>query len=166
MFAEVHTRVRRALAGESLDGVAGLQHLSFTRPWSADAISWELRETDVARLYVLEEHGSSPARLLAYCSCWVIFDELHINSLAVTPDARRRGHARRLLGSVFQDVVSEGVSSATLEVRRSNVAALILYERLGFQVEAVRADYYQEPREDALILWHRRLASAGQRENL
>ncbi|MEO6221911.1 MAG: ribosomal protein S18-alanine N-acetyltransferase [Vicinamibacterales bacterium] len=166
MFAEVHTRVRRALAGESLDDVAGLQHLSFTRPWSADAISWELRETDVARLYVLEENGSSSARLLAYCACWVIFDELHINSLAVTPDARRRGHARRLLDSVFQAVVSEGVSAATLEVRRSNVAALTLYERLGFHVEAVRADYYQEPREDALILWHRRLASAGHREIL
>jgi ribosomal-protein-alanine N-acetyltransferase len=166
MFAEVRTRVRRALAGESLDDVAGLQHLSFTSPWSADAIGWELRETDVARLYVLEEDTSAGApaeeeavRLLAYCACWVIFDELHINSLAVAPDVRRRGYARRLLDHVFQDVVSEGVTSATLEVRRSNIAALTLYDRLGFQVEGVRANYYQNPREDALVLWHRALAS-------
>lgn len=157
MFAEVRTRVRRALAGEPLEAVAGLQHLSFTSPWSADAIGWELRETDVARLYVLEEEEAG--RLLAYCACWVIFDELHINSLAVAPDARRRGHARRLLDRVFQDVISEGVTAATLEVRRSNAAALALYERLGFQVDAVRADYYQHPREDALILWHRALGS-------
>jgi len=162
VFAEVRTRVRRALAGESLDDVAGLQHLSFTSPWSADAIGWELRETDVARLYVLEEEGEVGAqvRLLAYCACWVIFDELHINSLAVAPDVRRRGHARRLLDHVFQDVVSEGVTSATLEVRRSNTAALGLYDRLGFQVEGIRANYYQNPREDALVLWHRGLASA------
>ena len=159
MFAEVRIRVRRALAGESLDNVAGLQHLSFTSPWSADAIGWELRETDVARLYVLEEEAEEEAdcRLLAYCACWVIFDELHINSLAVAPDVRRKGYARRLLDHVFQDVVSEGVTSATLEVRRSNIAALALYNGLGFQIEGVRPNYYQKPREDALILWHRAL---------
>lgn len=165
MFAEARTRVRRAEAGESLDRVAGIQHQSFTRPWSADAISWELRETDVARLYVLEEElspapeSSEPrlGRLLAYCACWVVFDELHINSLAVDPDARRKGHARRLLDCIFQEVVSEGVTAATLEVRRSNIAALALYEGLGFQVDAVRANYYQQPREDALILWNRAL---------
>jgi ribosomal-protein-alanine N-acetyltransferase len=160
MFAEVRTRVRRALAGESLDSVAGLQHLSFTSPWSADAIGWELRETDVARLYVLEEDsepGAAEPRLLAYCACWVIFDELHINSLAVAPDVRRKGYARRLLDHVFQEVVPEGVTSATLEVRRSNTAALALYDRLGFQVEGVRTNYYQNPREDALVLWHRGL---------
>ncbi|HUR21280.1 MAG TPA: ribosomal protein S18-alanine N-acetyltransferase [Vicinamibacterales bacterium] len=159
----MRTRVRRAMAGEPLDAVAGLQHLSFTSPWSADAIGWELRETDVARLYVLEEEdasaGASGVRLLAYCACWVIFDELHINSLAVAPDARRRGHARRLLDHVFQDVVMEGVTAATLEVRRSNTAALALYDGLGFQVEGVRTNYYQAPREDALVLWHRALAS-------
>lgn len=161
VFAEVRTRVRRVLANESLDNVAGLQHQSFTSPWSADAISWELRETDVARLYVLEEdlEEGADARLLAYCACWVIFDELHINSLAVAPDSRRRGHAMRLLDYVFQDVVSEGVTAATLEVRRSNTAALGLYDRLGFLVEGIRANYYQNPREDALILWHRALAS-------
>ena len=166
MFAEVRTRVRRALAGESLDDVAGLQHLSFTSPWSADAIGWELRETDVARLYVLEEEVEGTTRLLAYCACWVIFDELHINSLAVAPDARRRGYATRLLEHVFQDVVSEGVTAATLEVRRSNTAALALYNRLGFLVEGVRTNYYQKPREDALILWHRALASARRPEKI
>jgi len=154
--ADTRTRVRRAVAGESLEAVAGVQHESFTSPWSADAIGWELRETDVARLYVLEEDSG---RVLAYCACWVIFDELHINSLAVTPGARRKGHARRLLHSVFQDVISEGVTAATLEVRRSNAAALGLYQGLGFQVEGVRADYYQHPREDALILWNRALES-------
>jgi len=65
----------------------------------------------------------------------------------------------RLLDYVFQDVVSEGVTAATLEVRRSNTAALGLYDRLGFLVEGIRANYYQNPREDALILWHRALAS-------
>lgn len=151
------------MAGQPLDEVARLQHASFTRPWSAEAIGWELRETDVARLYVLEQ-APAPAdattALLAYCACWVIFDELHINSLAVAPEARRHGHARRLLDHVFREVLLEGVTAATLEVRRSNTAALALYAGFGFHVEAVRADYYQHPREDALILWHRALGGA------
>lgn len=162
MSAEVGPIVRRARAGEPLDAVAHLQHLSFTSPWSAEALGWELRETDVARLYLLEDHAGGPPgppMLLAYCACWLIFDELHINSLAVAPAARRLGHARRLLAGVFQDVVADGASSATLEVRRSNAPALGLYEGLGFQVEAVRTDYYQQPREDALILWHRALGT-------
>lgn len=145
--------MRRVRPDESFAAVAKLQHQSFTSPWSVDSIAWELRETDVARLYVLEDDGG----LLAYCACWVIFDELHINSLAVSPDVRRQGHARRLLADVFADVRAAGVLAATLEVRRSNAAAVGLYEGLGFRVEGVRVDYYQHPREDALVLWNRKL---------
>jgi ribosomal-protein-alanine N-acetyltransferase len=153
LSAEALGRVRRARPDETFDAVARLQHQSFTSPWSVESIAWELRETDVARLYLLEHD----AELLAYCACWVIFDELHINSLAVAPDARRRGHARRLLVEVFADARADGVTAATLEVRRSNAPAVGLYEGLGFRVEGVRLDYYQHPREDALVLWNRRL---------
>ena len=153
MSAEIRGHVRRARPDEPLDAVAALQHLSFTNPWTVESIQWELRETDVARLYLLEDAD----RLLAYCACWVIFDELHINSLAVSPEARRQGHARRLLQAVFAEVTAGGVTGATLEVRRSNVAAVALYESLGFCVEGVRIDYYQHPREDALVLWNRTL---------
>jgi ribosomal-protein-alanine N-acetyltransferase len=89
----------------------------------------------------------------------VIFDELHINSFAVDPAWRRRGIARQVLARVLEEAASSGVRAATLEVRRSNVAARALYEGLGFQVEGTRRDYYQEPREDALILWNRALDS-------
>jgi ribosomal-protein-alanine N-acetyltransferase len=153
LSAETRGGVRRARADEPLDAVAALQHLSFTNPWTVESIRWELRETDVARLYLLEDAG----RLLAYCACWVIVDELHINSLAVAPANRRQGLARRLLQAVFADVTAGGVTGATLEVRRSNVAAVALYEGLGFRVEGVRIDYYQHPREDALVLWNREL---------
>jgi ribosomal-protein-alanine N-acetyltransferase len=147
--------VTRLAPNDDLSDVASLQQRSFTNPWGAEAIQWELANTDVARLYVArDEHG----RIAAYCACWLLFDELHINSLAVEESVRRRGVARRLLADVFREAVADGARSATLEVRRSNEAARKLYEGLGFVVEAVRRDYYQLPREDALILWHRRLA--------
>lgn len=145
--------VRRATA-QDLTAVAALQARSFTHPWSVDAISWELEHTDVARLYVMADPRGA---VVAYCACWIVFDELHLNSLAVLDTARRRGLARRLLAVVFAEAVAAGARSATLEVRESNTAARGLYEGLGFQVEARRRNYYQGPREDALVLWHRQL---------
>jgi tRNA threonylcarbamoyladenosine biosynthesis protein TsaB len=147
--------ITRATSHDDLTAVEALQRRTFTNPWAAEAIRWELERTDVARLYLLRAaHGS----LAGYCACWIIFDELHINSLAVDEPFRRQGAARRLLDYIFDEAVAAGVRSATLEVRRSNVPARALYEGLGFRVEAIRRDYYREPREDALILWHRHLA--------
>ncbi len=100
--------------------------------------------------------------LVAYCACWMVFDELHINSLAVDVARRREGLARRLLIHVLGEAADAGATAATLEVRRSNAAARGLYEGLGFSVEGIRRDYYQDPREDAIILWKRHL-TAGQR---
>lgn len=144
--------IRRATGADDLEGVEALQRKTFTNPWGAEAIRWELENTDVARLYVLHEPSGS---LVAYCACWMVFDELHINSVAVDPDFRRRGLARQLLRHVMADAAGGGATSATLEVRSSNEAARRLYEGLGFHVEGARHDYYRDPREDALILWHR-----------
>jgi ribosomal-protein-alanine N-acetyltransferase len=141
-------------APDDLAFVEALQRRTFSNPWGMDAIRWELENTDVARLLVMRHAG----HVIAYCACWLIFDELHINSLAVDESWRRRGLAVRLLRAVIADAVRSGARSATLEVRRSNDAARALYEGLGFRVEAVRRDYYQQPREDALLLWHRSLA--------
>ena len=97
-------------------------------------------------------------RVVAFCACWIIFDELHINTLAVAPEHRRRRVATRLLTRVLGEAAAAGVRKATLEVRASNQAALLLYERLGFHVTAVRERYYTQPDEDALILWRDRLS--------
>ena len=137
-----------------LAAVDALQRRSFSNAWGAEAIRWELEHTDVSRLYVARTSGRT---VIAYCACWMVFDELHINSLAVDAPWRRHGVARLLLSHVFRESVAGGARSATLEVRQSNAAARSLYEGLGFRVEAVRRDYYQDPREDALILWNRNL---------
>jgi ribosomal-protein-alanine N-acetyltransferase len=150
------TRVSPDAGGEydEISEIAALQSETFTNPWSADSLRWEIANTDVARLYVLRAGQT----LIGFCACWVILDELHINSLAVANEWRRQGLATRLLREVCRDARASGATQATLEVRRSNTAALALYGRLGFTCEGVRADYYQHPREDALVLWCRNLA--------
>lgn len=146
--------VNRASGADDLGAVEALQKRAFTNAWGAEAIRWELENTDVARLYVMRDAAGAVA---GYCACWMVFDELHINSLAIDEPWRRHGLARVLLKSVIRDAVASGARAATLEVRQSNAAARALYEGLGFHVEGVRRDYYQQPREDALILWNRRL---------
>lgn len=146
--------ITRAVAGDDLSEVSALQERTFTNPWTVESLQWELANNPSARLYLMRRDG----RVAAYCACWIILDELHINSLAVDPDLRRQGLASHLLRFVVREAVSVGVTAATLEVRRSNVAAIGLYEHLGFAGEGVRRDYYEQPREDALILWCRTLA--------
>jgi [ribosomal protein S18]-alanine N-acetyltransferase len=133
-----------------IDAIVALESESFTNPWSRETIVWELQNSDVTRVYLLRDDAGA---VLAFCVCWVIFDELHINTLAVKPAARRAGLATFLMRGVMGEAAAAGARRATLEVRASNTAALGLYARLGFHVAAKRPSYYSHPEEDALILW-------------
>lgn len=143
-------RLHDATADEAIKAIVDLEAESFTNPWSRETIVWELQNSDVTRVYLLRNDAGA---VLAFCVCWVIFDELHINTLAVKPAARRTGLATLLLRGVMAEAAADGATKATLEVRASNTAALGLYTRLGFHVAAQRPRYYTHPEEDALILW-------------
>ena len=142
---------------EQVAGEADLESASFTNPWTREMLARELERSDVTRVYVLRLPGR---RVAAFCACWVVHDELHINPIAVDESQRRRGLALRLMHHVMRDAARSGARRATLEVRRSNDAARALYERLGFSVTAIRPRYYSHPDEDALILWRDHLATA------
>jgi tRNA threonylcarbamoyl adenosine modification protein YeaZ/ribosomal-protein-alanine acetyltransferase len=152
--------IARVTTPDDLTAVADLQRRSFANAWGAEAIRWEIDNSHVARMYAAR---TAAGDLIAYCACWVVFDELHINSIAVDPSWRRRGVARRLLEDVLAEAAVSGARGATLEVRQSNEAARGLYEGLGFRVEGIRRNYYQDPKEDALILWRRDLRPRSDR---
>jgi ribosomal-protein-alanine N-acetyltransferase len=143
-------RVRDAGDREAVDAIVGLETEAFTNPWPRETLVWELENSDVTRVHVLRDDDDA---VVAFSVCWIIFDELHINTLAVAPGFRRRGHATALLRAVLAEAEEAGAGKATLEVRASNAAALALYERLGFRISARRPGYYSNPTEDALILW-------------
>ena len=135
----------------AVDEIVALEAASFTNPWSKDALLWELRNSDVTRVYIARDDDNGP--LVAFCACWAIFDELHINTMAVDASRRRQGIASELLRYVLGEARAGGARKATLEVRESNTAAIRLYESLGFTLVARRPRYYTKPEEDALILW-------------
>ncbi len=133
-----------------LDGVLEIEELSFNNPTTREWYERELQRPDVCFIYMLRvpEHprgrvsarsGESPS-------------EMHINNLAIRPELRGRGLGVFLLQASLDAAARLGASSATLEVRRSNVAARRLYARAGFYEAGVRRNYYTRPVEDALVL--------------
>jgi ribosomal-protein-alanine N-acetyltransferase len=142
--------VVRTTDSDDLDGVAALEAASFTNPWTREMLEKDILRSEVAHIFVLRGAGR---RVAAFCTCWIVYDELHINSIAVDPELRGRGLATRLMHAVLAEAQRRGAHRATLEVRESNTPARRLYEKLGFSVVAVRANYYTQPEENALILW-------------
>jgi ribosomal-protein-alanine N-acetyltransferase len=138
------------LAGpDDLDGVLAIEEASFNNPTTRAWYEAELARPEVCKVFVMRVPGRRVAGFVAF---WKVVDEMHINNLAVHPEWRGRGLGRRLLAGVLAAAYDLGVRRATLEVRRSNLAAQRLYAAAGFRVVAVRADYYAQPVEDALVL--------------
>ena len=138
------------LAEDDLDDVLAIEEASFSNPWSRQMFLWEMQNVGVSFAYVLR---TPDWRVAAFCTVWVVLDEVHINNVAVRPECRGQGVGLALLRYILSLGGLLGARRATLEVRRSNVAALKLYERLGFHVAGSRRNYYSNPVEDALILW-------------
>jgi ribosomal-protein-alanine N-acetyltransferase len=112
--------------------------------------AWELQNRSVCHIYVVR---TADCPVVGFCAFWFVFDEIHINNVAVLPQFRGRGIGTALMQHVLAEAHRLGAIRATLEVRASNTLALRLYERLGFYVAATRRNYYSNPVEDALILW-------------
>ena len=153
--------VERMQSETDLDLVAELEARCFTNPWTREMLARELAQSDVAYVFVLRLPNHPVA---AFCSCWIIADELHVNTIAVDVEHRRRGLASQLMRYVMAEAHRRGARRATLEVRASNEPARRLYEGLGFAVAARRRKYYSEPEEDALILWKEGLGNLGSPE--
>ena len=139
------------LGGDAdLDGVLDVEAESFSNPWTRAMYAWELQNRSVCHIYVVR---TPSCRVAACCAFWLVFDEIHINNVAVLPRYRGRGIGTALMRFVLEEAKRLGATRATLEVRASNAAASRLYERLGFYTAGVRPNYYSSPVEDALILW-------------
>lgn len=142
--------IERLVDERDLDGIVEVEAASFTNPWTRQMYLSELRYESIAHIYIVR---TADGRVAGFCSFWLVFDEVHINNLAVRPECRGHGLASALLAHILQEGQRLGARRATLEVRQSNAAAIRLYERLGFEVAGTRRAYYTNPSEDALILW-------------
>ena len=134
---------------DHLDELEKLEKICFSRPWSRKMLAEELENQCAA--FLVAQDGDT-GRVVGYAGLLVVADEGYITNVAVFPEYRRRGVAAQLL-SVFENFArGSHLAFLTLEVRPSNTAAIALYESFGFRQVGRRKNYYDLPKEDALIL--------------
>ena len=137
------------MAAEHLDRLEQLERMCFSRPWSKKMLAEELDNQCAAFLVAVEPETE---KAVGYAGLLVVADEGYITNVAVDPSCRRQGVAAQLL-QVFDNFAKcNHLAFLTLEVRPSNAAAIALYEGFGFREVGRRRNYYDLPKEDALIL--------------
>ena len=127
--------------------IAQLERECFSTPWTEAMLEEELFNPQAS--FIVAEDGEG--NILGYAGLHVVLDEGYIDNIAVQPDARRHGVASALL-DVYCRFGAVNLAFLTLEVRASNAPAIGLYEKYGFQRAGLRPGYYQQPREDAVIM--------------
>ena len=137
------------MAAEHLDEVAELERVCFTTPWSRNMLAEELDNACSAYLVALDKEDGS---VVGYAGLLVIAGEGHITNVAVRPASRRGGVAAALLDVFLRFAEANALAFLTLEVRASNYAAIALYGSRGFRSVGRRKNYYEHPREDAIIM--------------
>lgn len=130
-----------------LDELAELERRAATHPWPLEVFAEELRR-DLSTVLVIRDGGS----IVAFVVYWIVADELSILDVATDPHHRRRGHADRLIAHTIDAARSASCTRVFLEVRSRNLAAQALYKKHGFRPIGLRAGYYADTAEDAIVM--------------
>jgi ribosomal-protein-alanine N-acetyltransferase len=136
-------------APEHVAAVMAIEQRSFAGldPWAERSFRTELVNPNAIWLVAVSE-----GKVVGYGGGWIVLDAIHVLNLAVDPDHRRQGIARRLMEALLAGARVRGCRAATLEVRKGNASAIRLYEGMGFVSKGVRPGHYLDG-EDALICW-------------
>jgi ribosomal-protein-alanine N-acetyltransferase len=141
--------IRRMKEGD-LTAVRTIEALSFSNPWSDDTFRGEIQNTPVSfPLVVVRRPGDE---VVGYIVFWLIRDDVQVNNIAVHPACRGLGLGEAMMRFAIAKVRAAGAEFMTLEVRRSNTAAIALYKKLGFEILGTRPGYYTKPDEDAYMM--------------
>ena len=164
-----------------IDAVRSIDEVCFDPAWSSDSYSFEIRQSTVSHMVVLEEAPQPPpdssgdgwlrrlgdwlrhgeqnrATILGYGGLWQIEGEAHISTIATHPDHRGRGYGEVLLAAMLRKALRLRADYLVLEVRVSNAIAQNLYQKYGFSRVGRKRNYYISNKEDA---WDMRLRLDG-----
>ena len=163
----------RYMRVDDIRRVVAIDSLSFTPPWSEDSYAFEIKQSKISHMAVLEEQPGAPTAdagwlhwlsswfrqdapaladrhcIVGYSGLWKIDDEAHVSTIAIHPDYRRRGFGEILLAGMFGKALRLKARYIVLEVRVSNEVAQRLYRKYGFIRHSRRKNYYRSSREDA-----------------
>ncbi|MBP7551118.1 MAG: ribosomal protein S18-alanine N-acetyltransferase [Gemmatimonadaceae bacterium] len=139
-----------------LPAILSIERIAFSDPWTADAFRSMLGQD-----HVLTTVAERDGRLVGYSVAWAVGDEAELANLAVAPEHRGTGVAKRLLDHLLDDLDARGGATIYLEVRDSNAPAQGLYRSRGFTAAGRRKGYYRKPTEDAVVMRRPRAVDLG-----
>lgn len=125
-----------------------LEQQCFSMPWTAEQLKSQLKDAQHEFIAAVTGDGT----ILGYVGMMVVLDEGYISNVAVSPEHRRQGIGDALIDRLCAICEALGLSFVTLEVRAGNVPAIALYEKHGFHRVGLRKNYYERPKEDALLM--------------
>ena len=140
--------VTREMSAADLKAVQAIEQESFHDSWAVESWVAELNSS-IAKYIVLEQEGI----IKGFAGFWLIAGEAQVTRVAVAKNARGQGLGKILTAALIAAAWQDGAEAVTLEVRKSNVAAQTVYTQTGFTVSGVRPHYYEDNKEDAIIMW-------------
>lgn len=132
---------------QHISRVAELEKQCFSTPWSETALLEEL-SNKFARFIVALSKGE----VVGYIGSHNVLGEVYITNVAVFPEYRKNGFGEALIKKLLEVIKDENADFITLEVRKSNISAIKLYEKCGFCAVGVRKNFYEKPCEDAILM--------------
>lgn len=137
----------KKMTSSHIEEIAKLEKECFATPWSEEGLRSELNN-NLARFFV----AFSGERVAGYIGSHNVLGEVYITNVAVFSEFRRNGVGKALVNFLVEQMKTENAEFVTLEVRKSNSNAISLYEKCGFEKVGERKDFYEKPREDAVLM--------------
>lgn len=131
-----------------LKEVVQLEKVCFSVPWSKVSLKEEIYNKNAKFLVAVDKNE----KVLGYAGLTFVLDEGYITNVAVFPQYRCNGIAKKLLMTLVRFAQDKKLKFVSLEVRKSNVYAGSLYQKLNFLSVGVRKNFYSQPKEDAVIM--------------
>lgn len=136
----------RRMQEEDLPQVMRIEHENFSLPWSQKSFRDMLPRPEA--VFLVAEAGT----VVGYAGAVMAGDEGDVTNIAVLGTQKQKGIGAALLNALIHETIAAGVRDLFLEVREHNIPALRLYHTAGFREVGRRKNYYDRPREDALIM--------------
>lgn len=138
----------RNIVKDDIKKISDIEQAIFSDPWTEPIFKAYLEDN----FYFLALAGVFKGELVAYSFCRLILDELHLDNIAVENQFRRRGLGNIMVWILLKIASLQEIKYVHLEVRKSNRAAISLYEKYGFKKVGIRPQYYADNNEDALLM--------------
>ena len=131
-----------------LEQIEKIEQQCFSCPWTLDQLRSQLSDDRHVFLAAVDAGGT----VLGYVGMMFVLDEGYISNVAVAPDFRRQGVADALISALMTRAEELNLAFVTLEVRAGNEPAKALYAKHGFVPVGRRKNYYDRPKEDAILM--------------